>query len=303
MLLYWSCGSGADILDGGADIDEMAGGDGNDRYIVRDAGDVVIEDATAAGGRDTVEAKVDYTLTEDQKIEVLLARAGGSVGLRLEGNKFRNDIRGNSADDTLLGGNGNDVLRGKGGSNELDGGRGKDGLFATAGDNILIGGLGDDTFFVRDADTVIEEVAAQGRDTVLARIDFTLASTVSVEDIGTNDDSGGLTLVGNEFDQLMRSAEGGDTRDGGAGGRDTYRGNGGADTFRFASDWGFDRIFDFENGVDLIDMAGAGIRMMSDFDDIRQVGNNTRITEGDGVLILSSIAVAEIGAEDFVFAV
>jgi len=210
--------------------------------VVRDAGDVIVEAATAAGGRDVVEAKVDYVLPEDQKIEVLLARAGGQTGLQLEGNKFRNDLRGNAADDTLLGGDGNDVLRGKGGANVLEGGAGKDGLYATAGENTLIGGTGDDTFFVRDADTVIEEFAGGGRDTVLARVDYTLGAGVAVEDIGTNDDSGGLTLVGNELDQLMRSAEGGDTLDGGAGGRDTYRGNGGADTFRFAGGWDFDRI-------------------------------------------------------------
>ncbi|MDB6142883.1 MAG: von Willebrand factor [Pseudomonas sp.] len=56
------------------------------------------------------------------------------------------DISGaHDGNDTLLGGDGNDILFGQGGTDNLDGGKGNDTLLGGTGTDVLRGGMGDDT--------------------------------------------------------------------------------------------------------------------------------------------------------------
>ena len=79
-------------------------------------------------------------------------------------------------------------------------------------------------------------------------------------------------------------------------------GKGGADTFFFARGNGVDQIWDFENGIDRIQL-DAALR----YDDVRinPLGNDTEIRFVSGALpgdriILKNVAHHDIGADDFV---
>lgn len=232
----------ANTLDGAGGADTLQGGQGDDTYVVDVAGVTVTEGAD--GGRDTVRASVDYVLgAEVENLEL-----EGAVGLKGSGNGLDNQITGTGGDD------------------ELNGGFGADTLF---------GGGGDDTYLVHDAAAVIREDAGQGYDMVRASVDYTLSEAVErlalrggVDIDGTGN---GLAnrLGGNRADNRLDGAGGDDTLHGGDGadsldggaGQDVLKGGAGADSFVFsvAADSvaaAPDRIVDFEQGSDLIDLSG-----------------------------------------------
>ncbi len=77
----------------------------------------------------------------------LLALGGGTAfAAVVGGTPGADDLAGNNAPDTLLGGPGKDSLDGRGGDDLLRGEEGDDTLIDLAGDDIVRGGLGDDTF-------------------------------------------------------------------------------------------------------------------------------------------------------------
>ncbi|NJC41816.1 Ca2+-binding RTX toxin-like protein [Brevundimonas alba] len=104
---------GADVLDGGTGLaNQMQGGTGNDRYIVRVAGDTLIE--AAGEGEDTVETTLTtYTLRANFE-RLSFIGAGAFTGT------------GNALDNVMIGGSGADVLTGLGGNDNLSGGQGSD---------------------------------------------------------------------------------------------------------------------------------------------------------------------------------
>ena len=167
-------GGGNDTLDGGANDDVMYGGRNDDTYIVRQAGDVVIE--YAGEGRDTVFSNLgDYTLTAN--VEDLVLEYGVINGT---GNGLRNQIVGSEDANTINGMGDNDTLYGMGGQNTLNGG---------TGDDVMYGGAGDDTYKVGSALDTVVEYAGEGLDTVESTVSYAL--TANVEN---------LTLVGNAAD-------------------------------------------------------------------------------------------------------
>ena len=210
----------------------MAGGAGNDTYIVDNAGDVVTE--AVGEGTDTVLASVSYTL------------AAGYGGRDPEGEcddrpdahrqRFANNLIGNVGNDTLIGGGGNDALNGG------------------AGADTMAGGAGNDTYFVDNAGDVVNEAVGEGTDTVLASVSYTLAAGSEVESLRANA-TAGLTLTGNEFSHNLVGNVGNDTLIGGAG-NDTLNGGAGADTM--AGGAGNDTYF-VDNAGDVVnEAAGQG---------------------------------------------
>lgn len=203
----WGLG-GDDYLDGGwADkADKLYGDDGDDTYEIHEDFDEVFEDSE--GGYDTVRADFSYTLGDNLEKLVLI----GTKDKTGTGNNLDNKLIGNVGANTLYGGQGNDYLDG-----------GKDGKA-----DRLYGGEGNDSYDVQEAiDTVIEESAADGYDTVLAGISYTLGKNLE-ELILTSTDN--LNATGNELDNSLIGNSGNNRLDGGKG-ADTMKGGGGNDTY------------------------------------------------------------------------
>jgi RTX calcium-binding nonapeptide repeat (4 copies) len=91
-------------LKGGSGIDTLIGGKGNDFYYVDLANDLVVE--TVNEGVDTVISTSDYTLSANTE-NLILEESGGYIdGI---GNTSMNHITGNSYDNRLDGGDGDDT--------------------------------------------------------------------------------------------------------------------------------------------------------------------------------------------------
>jgi Ca2+-binding RTX toxin-like protein len=201
----------ANILDGGAGTDAMTGGDGADTYLVRDATDSVSETNPAlAGGIDLVWSYLaNYTLgtnVENGRImatgvaditgntlnNVLYAGVGNNILTADTGTDTISyaymgaGVTASLATGTATGGSGADSFTG---FENLTGSNFNDSLTGDAGANILDGGLGVDTM-----------VGGDGNDTYLIRNGGDTANEASAAG-GDNDIAlvyyGGYTLTAN----------------------------------------------------------------------------------------------------------
>ena len=196
----------ANVLDGGTGADTLIGGAGNDTYVVDNSGDVVTE--LAAGGTDTVQSSITYTLADKVNLENLTLT--GSGNFNATGNALANVLTGNSGNNTLDGGAGNDTL---------DGGIGAD---------TMIGGAGNDTYVVDNAGDVVTELATGGTDTVMSSITYTLADKVNLENLTLTGSA--INATGNALANILTGNSGDNLLDGGAG-IDTLKGGAGNDNY------------------------------------------------------------------------
>jgi Ca2+-binding RTX toxin-like protein len=185
--------NGANVLSGRSGADTLIGGLGNDTYYVDNAGDVVREtdETLSNGGSDTVHSSLNaYTLGANVESGRLIATGVAA-------------LTGNSLNNTL---------------------------FAGAGDNVLNGGTGVDTVsyvYAASAVTVSLAVAAaqatggSGTDTLIAIENLT----------GSNYDD---KLTGNAAANLLYGGAGNDVLNGGAG-LDRMTGGEGSDTYYVSS--------------------------------------------------------------------
>jgi Ca2+-binding RTX toxin-like protein len=122
---------GDDTLSGAGGEVRMAGGRGNDTYLVDSAGDVVVEYANE--GVDTVYSGLSFALGAYSENLVLTGgRAINGTGSAwhnmLTGNDAANILKGLAGNDTIAGGGGNDLVVGGSGQDALSGGAGADGF-------------------------------------------------------------------------------------------------------------------------------------------------------------------------------
>jgi Ca2+-binding RTX toxin-like protein len=184
--------AGNDTLDGGAGIDTMSGGDGSDTYYVRDIGDLVSETnaVTSTGGTDHVHSYLAaYTLTANVENGRILATGAAN-------------LTGNTLNNVLYAGAGNNVL---------DGGSGTDTVSYAYG---LAGSTG---VIVSLAVSIAQPTSSSGSDT-LTSIERLIGSAYADK------------LTGNTGANSLSGAAGNDTLDGGAG-IDTMSGGDGSDTY------------------------------------------------------------------------
>ncbi|WP_205772430.1 hypothetical protein [Microvirga calopogonii] len=145
-----------------------------------------------------------------------------------------------------------------------------------------------------------------------------LGGTDKVHGNGGNDKlyggAGNDALSGNGGDDRLFGDSGNDALSGGSGndiltggsGNDTLTGGADADTFRFHGSWGADKITDFRDGIDLIDLHGTGLSFkglsISGFNaDSDGRADDVLIKAGGQSITLLNVKHALIGASDFLF--
>ena len=239
-----SGGTGDDTLNGGTGSDTLVGGAGNDLLIINDISDVITE--LAAGGTDTVQSSISFTLTPGV-LENLTLTGSAANGI---GNSFNNVILGNGVNNLLQGDDGNDSMVGGGGTDTLDGGDGNDTLDGVGSIATLIGGLGNDLYVIDSGDTIVE-FAGEGTDTVSSHLNHTLASQFeNLVLLGSAVSGAGNAVAndinGNDEGNNLSGGDGNDTIDGGNG-KDILSGEAGVDSL-FGGDG--DDLLDGGDGAD-----------------------------------------------------
>ncbi|HSH93207.1 MAG TPA: cadherin domain-containing protein, partial [Roseimicrobium sp.] len=146
--------AGNNTLDGAGGVDKMAGGLGDDGYIVdlvNVKGVAKLQDVVAEGngaGTDTLTLRagsdlgliVPTTLTLASNFENLDASQTGANKLNLEGNKLNNVITGNDGNNIISGGIGNDTLNGGSGNDTIHGDDGNDSVIVDVANSSFLSG-------------------------------------------------------------------------------------------------------------------------------------------------------------------
>ena len=122
---------GPDLLIGGAGADTLIGGAGHDTFLVQDALDLVVEDASRFGEIDTLRVAMPDLVTLPAGVEMLRLDAAGRAG---RGTGAHELLVGNAAPNRLESGGGHDVIEGRGGDDTLVGGWGQDSFVMRRGD-------------------------------------------------------------------------------------------------------------------------------------------------------------------------
>ena len=239
-------GTGNDVITGNSLNNVLAGGAGNDTYIldtdVANGNDTINE---AGGGNDTL----DFSSTTTRNVAVDLSKTSlqsVNAGLNLvltSGNSIEN----------VIGGSLNDTLTGNALDNVLTGGSGND---TYVFDTDIISGLGSDTinesgggvdtldFSTTTSRSVTVDLSNAGAQVVNSALTLTLSSSTTIENVtgGTLAD----TLTGNTLNNVLT-------------------GGAGADTYVYDTDvaHGSDTINEAGGGIDTLDFSGTTSRAVN----------------------------------------
>jgi DNA-binding transcriptional regulator of glucitol operon len=261
-------GSQGDILRGGSGADTFefaSSGNGIDRIMDFTAGDRIVvagaafaEDPTAGNGTSVGLNEVQVSAANGiTKLFIGTdATPGADVVIELTGTWTADQL-------WSLGGNQIELaspgvsLTGTTANESLVGGVGNDTIDARTGTHTMAGGLRNDTYIVDNKNDVVVELADEGTDQVLASCTYTLAA--NVENLTLDVGAGGINATGNALNNVIVGNGAANIITGGLG-ADTLTGGAGADRFTYtstaessASAW--DVIVDFVSGVDRIDLS------------------------------------------------
>ncbi|MEQ8467477.1 DUF4347 domain-containing protein [Coleofasciculus sp. E1-EBD-02] len=200
---------------------------------------------------------IDETIYGTPNADILRGTASADQINGLEGS---DRLYGNAGNDTIQGGDGNDIVYGGDDNDYLLGGNGSDRLYGDNGNDTLLGDAGNDIVYGGDGiDTLY---GGEGSDRLYG-------------------DNGNDILLGDMGNDILYGGAGDDLINGGEG-SDRLYGNAGIDTFVLASGMGTDTIYDFENGVDLLQLDGG---LSFGQLDIVERGSSTQISFGEETLV------------------
>jgi Ca2+-binding RTX toxin-like protein len=253
--------TGKDTIDGGAGIDTVS-------FVDRGGGISV----TLNGANDATVFVAGVAEDTIKNVENVLGSLGNDI---ITGDANANELHGFNGNDTFHGGDGDDQLQGGYGDDQLFGDGGNDTIIDDLGKDTIDGGAGIDTLSYADR-TAAVSLALNGETNAAAAVAGAAEDTVrNVENILGG--SGGDTLTGDAFANLLAGnggndaligGKGGDALSGGAGddrlvggkGADTFTGGVGADQFVFdvkAKTKAADAVADFAVDEDTIVLDNA----------------------------------------------
>lgn len=167
-----------------------------------------------------------------------------------------------------------------------------------------VSGLGgNDTYIVNQNNLQVLEYDGDGIDTLKSSVNFD-AGTYDIGEVERFVALGkkGITLIANDHDNTITGNRGKNFLDGGAG-DDTVRGGKGADIFNFGTGHDSDRIMDFENGKDVVNIASWN--NIDDFADIQAIvsvsGDDLVLALGNEDLTFRNMKLSELDVTDFIF--
>ncbi|QRF68047.1 beta strand repeat-containing protein [Ponticoccus alexandrii] len=309
---------GDDVLIGGAGGDDLQGGAGFDTASYASSGAGV-----------NVSLLTGYSAGGDAAGDSFISIEG------LVGSRFDDILNGSDGDNILEGGRGADVLRGYGGSDtasyaasegyvnislatgfagggsgshaigdtfqsieNLIGSKFDDILNGSAADNILEGGAGADILRGYAGSDTVSYAASAGF------VNISLATGYAGGGAGSHAIGDSFesieNVIGSRFDDIISGTSGVNTIMAGQG-NDQIRGYGGADRFVFGDGFGTDMILDYQDGLDLLVFEGHS--SVSGFADISvaDVGQDVRISDLQGNMIILTGQAGNIDADDFLF--
>ena len=326
-------GTGNDDLNGaaGADTYVIQAGAGTDRIFTFEAGvDVIEMNGGAASFADLTITQVgaNTEIAHVNGVTVLMGITAGTVtaadftfinplpaptgvDVTTDLTSGNDTFTGDENNDIVNGLAGNDVLRGGIGDDTLSGGDGNDQLTGGLGADILDGGAGVDRVIYSTASTGVTinafnsalNTGEAAGDTYISIENFYGSAYNDVITSGND----GNDLVGLDGNDVLVGAGGNDRLFGGndddrllgGTGNDSLYGQGGNDTYVIRANAGNDRIFGFEDELDIIEMRDGP----ADFAalTITQSGADTQIVSVNGTLTLKDFTAADLDASDFTF--
>ncbi|WP_050808298.1 beta strand repeat-containing protein [Asticcacaulis biprosthecium] len=302
--------SGNNVLIGNVGNNILTGGLGDDTYYIQNIADQVQEQHLQ--GTDTVYTTVTYSLF-GRAIENLFLMGTGN--LNATGNGLANALTGNTGDNILSGGAGNDTyyVQNVGDSVIENANEGIDTVVSTVtwtlganienatltgnqhfnltgnalnnvltgntANNSLTGGLGDDTYYIQNVADNVAEQHFQGTDVIYSTVTYSLFGR-AVENLilqGTAD----LNATGNSLNNILTGNAGINRLEAGVG-NDTFSGGLGADVFVFLAASGKDTINDFsgsQNDTINVNAYTAGVANAAM---VTQLGANVIVNLGGG---------------------
>jgi Ca2+-binding RTX toxin-like protein len=190
--------------------------------------------------------------------DIIQIPSGNTVQNTIYGGKGNDTVVGNMGDDTLYGDEGNDWVAGSYGNDTIYGGDGSDTLYGGPGNDVLDGGSGtdslsggegSDTYYIDNLSDTITENTNEGNDTVMSGITYTLGANLENLTLtgadpinGTGNELNNI-ITGNSAANTLSGDSGNDTLDGSSG-NDALIGGEGSDTYIFARGYGQNVIAD-----------------------------------------------------------
>ncbi|MCY1271870.1 RTX calcium-binding nonapeptide repeat (4 copies) [compost metagenome] len=281
---------GAVLVGGGNGVTDLF-------YTLRQGNTWLIADENDDGVLDSL----DFTLRMQGTHNLTVGDFGNNTDFIIGGTEGNDVLLGTDGDDRIFGLGGNDQIFGLEGADVLDGGSGDDTIDSGPGFDELFGGTGNDTLIVQE---FANANGGDGDDQLFGGADpFGFQSNL-------NGDAGNDTLTSGSAGAVMQGGEGNDVLVGSSANDFMVGGDfaspAGTDQFKFGAIWGQDEIFDFEDGVEKIDLSATNLAIgdltIADSFGSTQITVTADVNGDIGSITLTGVPAANVTADDFVFA-